>query len=64
MSKDNNTGKNLLGVGAAMAFCGATLYAVGKTLKFLFRDVDPDQAEKEEKDDNRESAEKEETPKE
>ena len=37
--------KALVEAGAATAFCGAVLYGTGKTLSFLFRDVDPDQKE-------------------
>lgn len=46
MIKETVTGKSLLAFGAAAAFCGATLYAVGQTLNYLFRDVDPDRIEK------------------
>ena len=42
MIKETITGKAILSVGAAAVFCGATLYAVGQTLSYLFRDVDPD----------------------
>ena len=45
MAKKEITGKSILTVGAAAAFCGATLYALGQTLSFLFRDVDPDRIE-------------------
>ena len=42
MIKEAMAGKSILAVGAAVAFCGLTLYAVGKTLDYLFQDVDPD----------------------
>ena len=42
MAKEGNTGKSLLAAGAATAVAGVTLYAVGKVLSFLFRDVDPE----------------------
>ena len=41
MVKDAFEGKSLLAVGAAVAFCGAALYATGQVLDLLFRDVDP-----------------------
>ena len=46
MSREESKGKSILAAGAATAFCGLTLYAVGKTLSFLFRDVDPSRIEK------------------
>lgn len=46
MARESGTGKSILAAGAAAAFCCATLYAVGQTLSFLFRDVDPDRIEK------------------
>ena len=46
MNNEENKGKSLLAAGAATAFCGLALYALGKTLSFLFRDVDPDRADK------------------
>ena len=39
--KEKNTAKSIATAGAATAFCGIVLYAVGRTLSFLFRDVDP-----------------------
>ena len=47
MSKDKSAMKTIISAGAATAFCGALLYAVGQTLSFLFRDVDPDRIAKE-----------------
>ena len=47
MDRENNTAKSLLTAGAATAICGVVLYAVGQTLSFLFRDVDPKRIEKE-----------------
>ena len=47
MIKDVLNGKNILSVGAATVFCGAALYAVGQTLSYLFRDVDPERIERE-----------------
>ena len=38
MVKDAFEGKSLLAVGAAVAFCGAALYATGQVLDLLFRD--------------------------
>ena len=46
MNREENKGKSILTAGAATAFCGLALYAVGKTLSFLFRDVDPERIEK------------------
>ena len=43
--------KSLVEAGAATAFAGAVLYGTGKTLSFLFRDVDPDQKEELEEGD-------------
>ena len=40
-------GNTVLSVGAAAVFCGAALYAVGQTLDYLFRDVDPERIERE-----------------
>lgn len=51
MSREESKGKSILAAGAATAFCGLTLYAVGKTLSFLFRDVDPERIEKDKKDE-------------
>ena len=47
MDKEKTTGKALLTAGAAAAACGAALYAAGQTLRFLFRDVDPQRRTKE-----------------
>ena len=47
MEKEKNTAKSIAAAGAATAFCGIVLYAVGQTLSFLFRDVDPKRVEKE-----------------
>ena len=47
MDKEKNTGKSILAAGAATAFAGVTLYAVGQLLSFLFRDVDPKRKEEE-----------------
>ena len=46
MEKEKSTKQKILSAGAASAVCGATLYAVGKFLSFLFRDVDPKRAKK------------------
>ena len=54
MAKEKNTAQSLASAGAAAAFCGAVLYAVGKTLKFLFRDVDPDRVKKEKAEEPKE----------
>lgn len=45
MSKRTDAGRSILAAGAIAAFCGTTLLALGRTLKFLFRDVDEDKAE-------------------
>ena len=47
MDRDNNAAKSILTAGAATAICGLVLYAVGQTLSFLFRDVDPKRVGKE-----------------
>ncbi len=52
MNNEENKGKSVLAAGAATAFCGLALYALGKTLSFLFRDVDPDRTDKKEKDED------------
>ena len=58
MIKETITGKAILSVGAAAVFCGATLYAVGQTLSYLFRDVDPKRiAQESESEENREGEE-------
>ena len=44
-----------MSISAAAAACGAMLYATGQTLKYLFKDVDPErteQAKASEEDDN------------
>jgi len=46
MGRDSNTAKTIVTAGTAAALCGALLYAVGQTLSFLFRDVDPARIEK------------------
>ena len=46
MDKEKNAAKSLAAAGAATAFAGLALYAVGQVLSFLFRDVDPDRIEK------------------
>lgn len=45
MNKEKDIGKTLLTAGAAAAAGGAVLYAVGQTLNYLFRDVDPKRKE-------------------
>ena len=57
MNRERNTGKTLLSISAAAAACGAMLYATGQTLKYLFKDVDPERTEQakaseEDDDDN------------
>lgn len=51
MSKETNRDKGILAIGAAATFCGLTLYAADRILKYLFRDVDPDRIDKEEVDE-------------
>ena len=51
MSKETNREKGILAIGAAATFCGLTLYAADRILKYLFRDVDPDRIDKEEVDE-------------
>ena len=51
MIKEAMAGKSLLAVGAAVAFTGAALYAVGQTLDYLFRDVNQDKIEQKDKDE-------------
>lgn len=46
MSKETNRDKGILAIGAAATFCGLTLYAADRILKYLFRDVDPDRIDK------------------
>lgn len=46
MEKEKNAAKSLAAAGAATAFAGLALYAVGQVLSFLFRDVDPKRVEK------------------
>ena len=46
MDKERSAAKSLAAAGAATAFAGLALYAVGQVLSFLFRDVDPDRIEK------------------
>ena len=45
MIKEAMKGQALLAVAAAVAFCGATLYAADKALNRLFKDVEPDKIE-------------------
>ena len=45
-SNASSTAKSLAAAGAATAFAGVALYAVGQVLSFLFRDVDPKRKEK------------------
>ena len=45
MKKEKDIGKTLLTASAALAAGGAVLYAVGQTLNYLFRDVDPKKKE-------------------
>ena len=42
MNEDKSILKSLASAGVATAVAGILLYSVGQTLKFLFRDVDPD----------------------
>lgn len=51
MDKEKNAGKSLAAAGAATAFAGLALYAVGQVLSFLFRDVDPERVKKEEEEE-------------
>ena len=46
MDKEKNAVKSLAAAGAATAFAGLALYAVGQVLSFLFSDVDPKKVEK------------------
>ena len=50
MDKEKSTAKSLAAAGAATAFAGLALYAVGQVLSFLFRDVDPEQADRTEEE--------------
>ena len=59
MDRNNSAMKTVIAAGAASAFCGITLYAVGQVLSFLFRDVDPNRIEK--KPENELEGESEET---
>ena len=59
MDRNNSAMKTVIAAGAASAFCGITLYAVGQVLSFLFRDVDPSRIEK--KPENELEGESEET---
>ena len=47
MVKEAVKGTALLPVAAAAAFCGVTLYALGRTLSYMFRDVDPERLKEE-----------------
>ncbi|MBQ3323192.1 MAG: hypothetical protein IJH05_10185 [Firmicutes bacterium] len=50
-SSASSAAKSLAVAGAATAFAGVALYAVGQVLSFLFRDVDPKRAEKEKEEE-------------
>ncbi len=54
MSNNSRTdkGRSILAAGAIAAFCGTTLLALGRTLKFLFRDVDEEKKIPESAGDN------------
>ncbi len=54
MDKEKSTGRSLLAASVAAAASGAALYAVGKTLRFLFRDVDPERKDQAETDEEKE----------
>ena len=45
MIKEVIKGKAILSLIAAAAFCGGALYATGKSLEYMFRDVDPEKIE-------------------
>ena len=47
MGREQDREKTILWVGTATTFAAVTLYAMGKLLSFMFRDVDPEQNEKE-----------------
>jgi len=46
MEIEKNAANSRAAAGAATAFAGLALYAVGQVLSFLFRDVDPKRVEK------------------
>ena len=58
MIKEVIKGKAILSLIAAAAFCGGALYATGKSLEYMFRDVDPEKieenTEKEEEEEEKE----------
>lgn len=56
MVKEVLKGKAILSLLAAAAFCGGALYATGKSLEYMFRDVDPERIE-ENKEENTEEEE-------
>ena len=45
MNNEENKGKSLMAAGAATAFAGLALYAAGKVLDYLFRDVNQERTE-------------------
>ena len=45
MVKEIIKGKAILSLVAAAAFCGGAIYATGKSLEYMFRDVDPKRIE-------------------
>ena len=47
MGREQDREKTILWAGTATTFAVVTLYAMGKLLSFMFRDVDPEQNEKE-----------------
>ena len=47
MGREQDREKTILWAGTATTFAAVTLYAMGKLLSFMFRDVDPEQNEKE-----------------
>ena len=50
MSKSNKD-KGMLAIGAAVTFCGLTLYAADRVLNYLFRDVDKERIREAEEDE-------------
>ena len=47
MGREQDREKTILWAGTATTFAVVTLYAMGKLLSFMFRDVDPEQNENE-----------------
>ena len=45
MGREQDREKTILWAGTATTFAVVTLYAMGKLLSFMFRDVDPEQNE-------------------